>query len=302
MNWDDGKLFLAVARTGKMLTAAKTLGLNQATLSRRITAMEKTLGTQLLIRRTTGCELTDDGQSMVASLERIENEFLQSQANLHASDTSISGTVRIGAPDGFGVSFLAPRLGQLAARHPNLDIQLVPVPRTFSLSRREADIAIMVGRPEQGRLVAQKLTDYSLSLYASQSYLDTMPTPLSSGDLGQHRLIGYVDDLIYAPSLNYTDEFMRNWKSRIEISSAIGQLQAVLAGAGIAIMHDYLAAEHPTLKPVLPELQIQRAYWTVFHESLRDTARVRACVDFLSEVVKSSPSTFVRHSLPDRIG
>lgn len=98
--------------------------------------------------------------------------------------------VRIGAPDGFGVGvgFLAPRLADLAARHPGLTVQLVPTPRGFSLSRREVDLAVMVGRPERGPLVARKLTDYSLGRYAAH------PAPVEPADLVRHRLVGYVED------------------------------------------------------------------------------------------------------------
>jgi hypothetical protein len=103
--------------------------------------------------------------------------MLRAQASLGHLDSSIAGTVRIGAPDGFGVSFLAPRLGRLIQRHPELRIQLVPVPRSFSLSQREADIAITLERPEQGRLVSSKLTDYTLGLYASQDYLQANGAP-----------------------------------------------------------------------------------------------------------------------------
>lgn len=294
MNWDDGRLFLAVARHGQMLAAAKSLGINQATLSRRMTAFEKSAGTKFLLRRTTGCDLTDDGRAMIAALERVENEFLSSQANLGGGDKSLSGTVRIGAPDGFGVSFLAPRLGDLAQIHPDLGIQLVPIPRTFSLSQREADLAVLVGRPDQGRLIGRKLTDYSLSLYAARSYLDTWGVPQAPSDLAEHRLIGYVEDLIYTSSLNYCAEFWRNWKSHLEIASATGQLEAVRSGAGIGILHDYLAGDHAELRPILPHLQIRRTYWIVYHESLRDNARVRACADFLADTVKSAPVGFLR--------
>jgi DNA-binding transcriptional LysR family regulator len=294
VNWDDARLFLAVARSGQLLAAARTLGLNQATLSRRMSALEADLGAQLLIRRTTGCDLTDAGRELAASLERVESEFVASEARLGGRDAAVSGTIRIGAPDGFGVSFLAPRIGELAALHPGLDIQLVPVPRTFSLSQREADIAVMVGRPDQGRLVARKLTDYSLSLYASREYLKAHGAPKSAAELGGHRLIGYVEDLLYAPALAYSGEFWRGWKSRIEISSATGQLQAVLAGAGIGILHDYLALEQPSLKLVLPALRVERTYWTVMHESMRDNARVRAVADFLAAAVKAKGTRFKR--------
>ena len=294
VNWDDGRLFLAVARAGQLLAAAKSLGLSQATLSRRMDALERDLGARLLVRRTTGCDLTDAGRALAQALERVEGEFAASEAALAGRDTGLAGTVRIGAPDGFGVAFLAPRLAGFAERHPGLNIQLVPVPRTFSLSQREADIAVMVGRPEQGRLVARKLTDYSLSLYAARSYLATHGRPQSAADLAGHRLIGYVDDLLYSPDLGYTREFWRGWKSQIEISSATGQMQAALAGAGIAILHDYLAAPQAALELLLPALGIRRTYWLVVHESMRDNARIRACIDFIATSVKAQHATFVR--------
>lgn len=294
MNWDDGRLFLAVARAGQMLGAAKVLGINQATLSRRMAALEQSLGASLLIRRATGCELTDEGEALAASLELAEAEFMQAQSLFDRAGPEISGTVRIGAPDGFGVSFLAPRLMRLSERHPELTVQLVPVPQAFSLSKREADIAIMVGRPEQGRLIAQKLTDYTLGLYASRSYAEKNGLPDAADELRAHRLVGYVEDLIYSASLNYAPSFWTGWRSQIEISSAVGQLEAVRAGAGIGVLHDYLAADHPDLVPVLPELSVQRAYWIVHHESLRGLARIKAATAFLTEMVKAEADRFVR--------
>ena len=108
MNWDDVRIFLAVARTGQILAASKRLGVNHATLSRRLTALEEALGTRLFVRRTNGCEPTAEGEIFLASAERMETEMLAAQARLGRTDTAIAGTVRIGAPDGFGVSFLAP--------------------------------------------------------------------------------------------------------------------------------------------------------------------------------------------------
>lgn len=117
--------------------------------------LETATETRLFVRRTNGCELTEEGARFLISAERMEAEMLSAQAVLGQGLSAISGTVRIGAPDGFGVSFLAPRLGALTAAHPELRIELVPVPRSFSLSHREADIAITIERPEQGRLVFQ---------------------------------------------------------------------------------------------------------------------------------------------------
>jgi len=293
MNWDDVRIFLAVARTGQILAASKRLGLNHATLSRRLTSLEEALKTRLFIRRTNGCELTAEGEMFLASAERMETEMLAAQASLGHTDTAIAGTVRVGAPDGFGVSFLAPRMGRLIERHPELKIQLVPVPRSFSLSQREADIAITLERPEQGRLVSSKLTDYTLGLYASRDYLASRGTPGDIDALKAHPRIGYVEDLIFTASLNFSGEVMRSWDASFEISTAIGQTKAVRSGAGIGILHDYIARQYPELQRILPEVSIRRAYWTTYHETARDLMRVRSVADFLQELVSAERHIFL---------
>ncbi|MCW1414012.1 LysR family transcriptional regulator [Rhizobium sp. 1AS11] len=293
MNWDDVRIFLAVARTGQILAASKRLGLNHATLSRRLTSLEEALKTRLFIRRTNGCELTAEGEVFLASAERMETEMLAAQASLGHTDTAIAGTVRVGAPDGFGVSFLAPRMGRLIERHPALKIQLVPVPRSFSLSQREADIAITLERPDQGRLVSSKLTDYTLGLYASRDYLASQGTPADIDALKAHPRIGYVEDLIFTASLNFSGAVMRSWDASFEISTAIGQTEAVRSGAGIGILHDYIARQYPELQRILPEVSIRRAYWTTYHETARDLMRVRSVADFLQELVSAERHIFL---------
>lgn len=291
MNWDDARIFLAVARAGQILLAARRLGLNHATVARRLDALEGALGTKLVERRPSGCSLTREGVAFLASAERVEREMLGA-ADLGRTEEGLRGTVRVGAPDGFGTAFLAPRLGRLAERHPELVVQLVPVPRAFSLSRREADLAVTVERPSQGRLVARRLVDYALGLYASAGYLDRHGAPESVAALARHRLVGHVEDLVYSPLLNYAAEFAPDWQNRLEISSALGQTEAVAAGAGIGILHRFIAGRRPELVPVLPQVEVRREYWLASHESARDTARVRAVADFVAEEVARERAIF----------
>ena len=292
MNWDDVRIFLAVARSGQMLGAARRLGVNHATVARRLSALEASLNVTLVVRRTNGCELTQAGEEFMAAAERMEAEMLAARALVGDADVALSGTVRIGAPDGFGVAFLAPRLGLLTARYPHLTIQLVPVPRSFSLSRREADIAIVVERPDQGRLVARKLVDYTLGLYADSAYLEANGMPGTTDDLSRHRLIGYVEDLVVSPSLNYASEISRDWKATFEVSSALGQVEAVCAGAGIGILHSFIARLHPNLVRVLPERVIRRAYWLAYHESVRTLSRITTVTQFIAELVEAERDRF----------
>lgn len=291
MNWDDVRIFLAVARSGQILGAARSLGLNHATAARRLTALEEALGSKLFTRKTNGSELSGEGERFLVHAERMESAMLAASESTGA-DSLLDGTVRVGAPDGFGVAFLAPRLGELTERHKGLRIELVPVPRAFSLSRREADIAVTLERPREGRLVARKLTDYRLGLYAAQGYLDRQGTPQALDDLADHRLVGYVEDLLYTASLDYTAEFLKGWRSSLAVSSAMGQTEAVRAGAGIGILHAFMAQGDSSLVQVLPANTLTRSYWTVVHEDLRSIRRVALVAEFLSEIVARDRAMF----------
>ncbi len=172
-NWNDLKSFLAVARTGKLTSAARSLGADHATVSRRLVSLEEAMHVRLFERHPTGYTLTAQGERLLPLAESMESMALTAYAELANSNLSVSGAVRIGSPDGFGSYFLAPRIGDLCRQHPALEVQLIAMPRIFSLSKREADIAIGLARPQEGRLSARKLTDYHLKLYASRSYLES---------------------------------------------------------------------------------------------------------------------------------
>ncbi len=292
MDWDNIRVFLAVARAGQILGAAKHLRLNHATVARRLSAFENALQAKLFVRRPNGCDLTEEGERMLVYAERVESEMLAAYAEIGDTDLAIEGAVRVGAPDGFGVAFLAPRLGRLKDRYPGLMIQLVPVPGTFSLSRREVDIAVTIGRPEEGRLIARKLTDYTLSLYASRDYVERAGKPATLEDLKRHVRLGYVEDLLYSASLDFAREMVKDWEADIEISSAVGQTEAVRAGAGIGILHTFIARQDDTLVPILPDYAITRGYWTVIHEDLRAIRRVSAVAEFIADEVAREKGIF----------
>ena len=293
MNWDDARYFLAVAREGQMLGAARRLGVSQALLSRHVAALEQAVGARLMDRTTRGCALTEAGQALFETAERVEAEMLGAATRLRGAARAVGGTIRIGAPDGFGSAFLAPRLGALRALYPDLRIQLVPLTRSFSLSQREADLAVMVGRPAKGRLRVRRLTDYTLGLYASESYLHRAGWPETPADLIRHSKIGYVDDLLFSTGLQYVNEFLADWRSDIEIATSIGQLEAIRAGAGIGVLHDFMAARHDGLKRVLPGMTARRTYWLVWHENMRAVQRVAAVVDYLERTAREARAEFI---------
>ncbi len=288
MNWDDLRIFLAIARAGTLLGAARALGVNHTTVARRLSALEGALQADLFVRQTTGTVLTPEGERLLVHAERVENAVMAAADAAGAGRAGLTGTVRIGAPDGFGTGFLAARLLALAARHPGLVLELVPVPRSFSLARREADVAVTMERPREGRLVARKLVDYALGLYAAPAYLDRHGVPATREALREHQLVGYVDDLLYSPSLDFRDEILKGWPPSIAVSTAIGQMIAVAAGAGIGVLHNFLARSRDDLVRILPEIAIARTYWLVLHEDLRATRRVMVVANFIAEVTRAA--------------
>lgn len=293
MNWDDLRIFLAVARAGQILGAARRLGLNHATVSRRLSALEVAMATKLFHRQTTGSQLTEAGQRFLEIAERIEREMNEARASVSSENGTVSGTVRIGAPDGFGVAFLAPRLAGLVNRFPGMAVQLVPVPRSFSLSRHEADIAITVERPAEGRLVAVKLVDYSLGLYASRDYVEKHGMPSTAAEFSGHKLVGYVPDLTISPTLDYAGEFIVDWQAPFQISSALGQMEAVRAGAGIGILHTFIARNTSGLVALEAFAPIRRAYWLVYHESVRSLRHIQAASAYIVECVEKERALFL---------
>jgi DNA-binding transcriptional LysR family regulator len=291
MNWDNLRIFLAIARSGQILAAAKALHLNHATVARRLDQLEEDLDTKLFERRTTGTILTPAGEKLLVRAERVESELLQADAAT-ASNT-VSGTVRVGAPDGFGTFHLALSLAKLANARPGLTIQLVPLPRTFSLSRREADIIVTIERPKMGRAIIKKLTDYSLSVYAAKTYLKRHGNIQSADDLAGKLFITYVEDIAYSRALDYTAELAKLMPRHYECGSVIAQMEAVRAGEGIGILHDYAAAQYPELARILPSMRFTRTYWLMSHPDTHDTARVSAVYQAIVEGVKAKAGTFL---------
>lgn len=292
-DWNNLRAFLAVARTGRLTAAAARLGADHTTVSRRIGALEDGLRARLFDRSPTGYSLTPHGERLMPRAEAMESLALTALSEVGEGDLNVTGAVRIGAPEGFGSYFLAPRMAELAERHPELEVQLVAIPGVLSLSKREADVAVTLSPPREGRLVTRKLTDYRLSLYGTAAYLDARPPITSRADLGSQRFIGYIEDLLYAPELDYMQAPDVDIHVALKSSNLIAQLQATLAGAGLCVIPDFIARREPTLIRVLPDgVGLERSLWLVTHQDLKNLARIRALTDFIVEAVKAARPDF----------
>lgn len=293
IDWDDFRFVLAIVRGGSVSAAAKQLGVDHATVIRRVDRLERHLSAKLFDRRKTGYLLTEAGQRVADSAEAMESTIVANQEQVGGSVARLTGTVRIGAPDGFGTAFLAPRLAPFVDRYPDLDLQLVATARLFSLSKREADIAISLTMPKEGRIVGRKLLDYRLGLYAAPGYLGRFPEITSRQDLTQHRFVGYIEELLFTPELDYLPQVSPRISARFRSANLIAQLNATLSGFGIAVLPHFMASDYPQLVPVLPdEISITRTFWMLMHADSKDLARIRAVADYICEIVERERALF----------
>ena len=293
MDWDNVRVFLAVARAGQFVAGARRLHLDHATASRRVAALEAALGAKLFDRRTTGARLTSAGERFLLAAEQMESAFLHAQAEVSDIDVELTGEVRIGAPDGFSTYYLAGALRDFVEKHPGVRVQLAPLPQLTPLARREVDIVVGLDKPEAGRFVARKLTDYTLGVYASAAYLEAHGAPGVVGELSRHRLIGYVEEHAFSTALDYVRELYDGASTNFECASAVTQLEAVRAGVGVGVVHDYIARRFDDLVRVLPERCATRAYWIVTHEDTRGLGRIRAVHDHLVQSVERDRGMFM---------
>lgn len=286
-DWNDLRYFLAVARHGRLVDAARRIGVDHTTVGRRIAALEQAMGCLLFHRSPRGLTLTESGQRLVEHAERIESETAAISAGLAGQDFQISGTVRLATPEAFGAFLVAPHMLRFRETYPQLDLELVAENRTFSLSKREADIAITLGRPPSGRLIARKLTSYGLGLYGSADYLSRHAPIRTPDDLRGKDFVSYIEDLIHLPQLKFLSDVVSDPAVHFRSSSIIAQQNAVASGFGLGLLHHFSACGDSRLVPVLPgEIRIERAYWIVLHADLRSLPRIRAVLDFLQSVVE----------------
>lgn len=277
-----------MARLRKVAVAAKQLGIDPTTLARRIGRLEKALGASLFVVGSTGRILSERGQALLAHAERVESATLAAMEEVTGEAYRLSGQVRVSVAEGFCTRVLAPGLAEFHARHPGIKLDLITASGFLNPSKREADLAVMLARPQKGRLAIQRLGDYSLHLYSSPAYLDRAGSPATAAELFHHVLVGYVPDFIFSPELDYLNEVHAGLEAHIRSTSINVQHQIIAKGAGIGVLPDFIGRNEDDLVPVLvEEVEIVRSFWLVIHEDLRKLPRVDAVAQWLRQRIQS---------------
>jgi len=208
--------------------------------------------------------------------------------------------VRLATPEAIASHLIAPNVAALRARHPRLTLELASESKVASLSRREAEIAVMLKPPPRGRFVTRKLADYRLGLYASKAYLEREGAPATRADLSRHVFVSYIEELAGFAEMIALDQLLPGASIVFRASSSAAQHAAVAAGMGLGVLHRFAAAEDERLVQLFPEstpesmpgsmpgsMEVWRSYWLVMHADLQRLPRVRAAADFLDEVMRT---------------
>ena len=282
MHWDDMRIFLSVVRTESLSGAAKALRLDPATVGRRIARLEREIGAVLFVKSPQGYRATAAGERLCAHAEAAEQAMSGAQSEVRGEAETLTGTIRLGAPDGCATFLLPHVTSAIMAANPGLTVQIIALPRVFNLSKREADMAISVSRPRTGRLKIQKISDYSLHLAGSRGYLAQHPPITSRADLIAHPVVGYIPDMIFDTELDYLAELglqTADLASNL-VSVQLGWLRA---DAGLGVVHDFALPDAPELELILPqELHLERTFWLIRHADDGRVERLNRFAEALS--------------------
>lgn len=292
-DWDDIRIFLAVARQGGLTSAANQLGINHTTVARRLTKLETALRAKLAIRTPTGITLTPAGQKFVQHAERIELEALSAEQQVCSVDGTISGKVRLATREGVGTWLICPKVAQLNRRYPDLSLELVSEARTISLPKRDADITISLQYPPQSRIIVKKLVEYRLGLFAAPSYLQEFGPINTIEELSGHEVLWYLDDYVDIEEQRYMQRVVAKSRASFRASNILAQYAALTAGMGVGIIPVYQAGQDPALVRVLPnEVEEMRTYWLSVHPDAHGLPNVRAVIDFIIEIIHEKKLLF----------
>jgi DNA-binding transcriptional LysR family regulator len=278
MEWDDLRYALAVAEAGSLAGAARALGVNHTTVLRRVTAFEKTLGLRIFERLPTGYVLTAGGEELIAAARRVDDTVTTLERKLAGRDLRLSGTVRVTTTDTLMGSILPEILAEFRTVHPGIALEIALSNAMFSLSKRDADVAIRPAKNPPEALVGRRVAKIAFAVYASPRYLATR---CKDEDLPQHQWIGLDDSLAGVSVAQWMRAELKTSDIALRADSLLGAKQAAEAGLGLVALPCYLGDTSPGLVCVRPPIAaMETSLWILTHDDLRHTARIRAFTEF----------------------
>jgi DNA-binding transcriptional LysR family regulator len=281
-DWDDVRFFLAVAKTGSFSAAATQLNTKQTTVGRRIQALERRLGAKLFDRHRHGMEVTPAARGVLVQAESMMSNATSIERHLAGLDREMAGVVRIASTEGIAANWLVPRLSDLRRSHPDIIVQVIAGDQVLDLATRQADLAIRFFRPTSNQLVAARVGQFNMSVFAAPSYIEQFGLPQSFEDLREHHIVDHTV-LHSLPAMKPWSEVVERTPSVVlRTNSSYAAMEAVSVGYGISVFPDYVS-KMSNLLPAPIDLRIVRDIWLVSHEETNKGARIRTVIDYVRE-------------------
>ncbi len=292
INWDDARIFLAVARRSSLTGAAEELGIGIASVSRKIDRLESALSLPLFVRHQTGYRLTDEGEALLPRAEALEDAAGTFGA-LKDLKSEAAGRVRLATAENLANPIIIPSLESLLSRHPRLTVEVVTDIATVNLHRRDADLAVRMIRPQRGNVTVRRIGTLGYGLYGSQSYVAARTPDAEAGRFDDDRFVGWSDAQSHLPAAQWIERTLRGRAPVLTTTTLAGQVSAAKAGLGMAVLPHFLARD-AGLENIPAELGVEQAIWLVMHSDLAASRRVRVVADHLAQVIRDNRSRLAR--------
>ena len=283
LDWGDLRFFLELARGGSLSGAARRLGVDRNTVARRVGALEAALGLTLFERGPQGWSRTAAGEELASLASRVEEDVLALARHADATDRELSGTVRLTTASHLCSELLVPALPALRQRHPGLLLEVAVDQRLFDLTRREADLALRLGRPREAGLVMRKLGELAYGLYAARGH---PAARRGRADLAADPFVGFDDSLAGVPQERWLARLAPGRKVVFRSNSSLSLLAAARTGMGVALLPCFLAGRERELVRLEAPEPLHHELWILFHGDLGRVPRVRAVIDWVDEVIR----------------
>ncbi|MBS0223673.1 MAG: LysR family transcriptional regulator [Proteobacteria bacterium] len=281
-DWDDVRFFLAVAKTGSFSAAAAQLNTKQTTVGRRIQALERRLGAKLFDRHRHGMEVTPAARGVLAQAESMLVNATSIERHLAGLDREMAGVVRVAATEGIAANYLVPRLGDLRKTHPDIVVQVIAGDAVLDLATRQADLAIRFFRPTSNQLVAARVGQFGMSIFAARNYVEEFGLPQRLEDMREHHIVDHTTLHNLSTMKPWTEIVERAHNVVLRTNSSYAAIEAVRVGYGISVFPNYVTKSSNLVAAPI-ELNISRDIWLVSHEETNKGARIRAVIDYIRD-------------------
>lgn len=286
--WDDLQSFLGIARHGTLSAAARSLGVTQTTMGRRLAALERRAGARLLQRTPSGFVLTPAGEAVLGNVERIEAEALAVERRITGRDVRLEGIVRLTTVEILSVEVLATGFAELRRRHPGISLEVATDARNLNLTRREADIAVRMGRLTQQDLAVRRVGTLRFGIYAAQDYLDRFGRPDFTEGAPGHAVILNMPEAMGLPDMEWFARMTRQAQVAARHNSRYGQRAAAEAGIGLALLSRFMGDPTGMVRLPVPDPPPERDIFMAVHSDIRHTPRIRAVTDVIAATMRAS--------------